>query len=240
MNIICLKHIRKSFKNIIALDDVSFEVEANTIFGLLGVNGAGKTTLINILLGLLKKDEGEAYIDGYPLSARDKINKIVNVAFQENAFGPNLTVLENIEFFKKIYEQKDEEYLAYLIDAFKMKPYLHTLSKHLSLGYQKRLSLLLSLISKPKILMLDEPTLGLDILSRKELYALLEHFKHQMTIIISSHYLDEIGPLCDQIGILDQGKIHYLGSVLSLLEQENKTTLSDAFVSLITSGENQL
>lgn len=169
MEIIQVNKISKDYKIVKALDEVSLSINKGELFGLLGVNGAGKTTLIKILSGLANPTSGDAIIDGYSLKQIDEIKKIIDVSPQETSVAMNLTVKENLVFFQRLYDIKDEEYLNSIIDAFKLQEVLNRKAKTLSGGWQRRLSIAVTLISKPKIIFLDEPTLGLDVLARREL-----------------------------------------------------------------------
>lgn len=160
MKIIEIKNLKKSYKNIEALKGVSFDIEKGEIFGLLGVNGAGKSTLIKILYGLVKESSGEEIIDNHPLSEMYSIKRIVDISPQETAIELNLTVNENLDFFQKLYDENDNEYLNSIINKFGLNEVLNQKGKTLSGEWQRRLSIVIGLISKPEILFLDEPTLG--------------------------------------------------------------------------------
>ena len=189
-----IKNISKRYKNgVVALKDLSLTINAGELFGLLGVNGAGKTTLIKILSGLSKKDSGKAYINGYDLDCDiDKIKQIIDVSPQETSVAPNLTVLENLEFFANVYSVQDAMYLEEIISTFSLEEVLNQKAKTLSGGYKRRLSIAIALISKPQVLFLDEPTLGLDVLARRELWKIILKLKGKITIVLTSHYLEEI------------------------------------------------
>ena len=174
MEAIKIKNLTKKYKSTIALNNISLSIHENELFGLLGINGAGKTTLIKILSGLINKTSGNAYIYNYDLDHNDNIKKIINISPQETAIALNLTVLENLKFFQEIYNQNDNEYLFDIINKLSLNNVINKKAKTLSGGYQRRLSSAISLISKPKILFLDEPTLGLDVISRRELWKIIK------------------------------------------------------------------
>ena len=197
MEIIKVTNLEKNYKEIKALKGISLSINKGELYGLLGVNGAGKTTLIKILSGLAKKDSGEAVIKGFTLEQMDEIKKILDISPQETAVALNLTVYENLVFFQELYDKEDKEYLDYVVNALGLEGVLKQRAKTLSGGYQRRLSIAIGLISKPEILFLDEPTLGLDVLARRELWNVIKHFKGKITIILTSHYLEEIEALCD-------------------------------------------
>ena len=239
MSIISIKNLSKNYKNVKALDGVCLEVEKGELFGLLGVNGAGKTTLIKILSGLTKKSSGSATIYGFNLDGEThKIKEVIDVSPQETSICLNLTVKENLEFFKNIYSKAKDYDIDEIIKTFNLTSVLNKRAKTLSGGYKRRLSIAVSLISKPKILFLDEPTLGLDVISRRELWKIIEKLKGNTTIILTSHYLEEIEHLCDRVAVLSKGKVLEVGTIKSLKEKTNAVTFEDAFVKLVE-AENE-
>lgn len=233
MELIKIEGISKRYKNIEALRNINLCINEKELFGLLGVNGAGKTTLIKILSGLTKPSSGMAYIKGYSLNEIDKIKEIVNISPQETAIAPNLTVLENLLFFQELYNLKDKEYLEYIIDRFGLRDVLKQKSKTLSGGYQRRLSIALGIISKPEILFLDEPTLGLDVLARRELWKIILELKSKITIILTSHYLEEIEALCDRVSIMSKGDILAIGSIDEIKDIAKEESFEEAFVKIV-------
>ena len=233
MEIIKVCDMNKKYKDVKALDNVSLSINEGELFGLLGVNGAGKTTLIKILCGLAQKTSGEAYIAGYSLKDIEQIKKIVDVSPQETSLAMNLTVKENLKFFQGLYEQNDEEYLNSVISSFKLEEVINKKAKTLSGGWQRRLSIAIGLISKPKILFLDEPTLGLDVLSRRELWKIISSLKGKMTIVLTSHYLEEIEALCDRVAILSKGEALKIGTIEEIKQQQNETLFEEAFVKIV-------
>ncbi len=235
-----IKNISKRYKNgVLALKDLSLTINAGELFGLLGVNGAGKTTLIKILSGLSKKDSGKAYINGFDLDSDiDKIKQIIDVSPQETSVAPNLTVLENLEFFAGVYNVQDAMYLEEIISTFSLEEVLNQKAKTLSGGYKRRLSIAIALISKPQVLFLDEPTLGLDVLARRELWKIILKLKGKITIILTSHYLEEIENLSDRVAILYKGKLLKVGKTEEIKAETNATTFEDAFVKIVE-GENE-
>lgn len=233
MEIIEIKEITKEYKAIKALDKVSLTINEGELFGLLGINGAGKTTLIKILSGLAKKSSGDAVVDGHPLSEINEIKKIIDISPQETSVAMNLSVKENLEFFQKLYDIKDKTYLDLIISVFKLDEVLNKRVKTLSGGWQRRLSIAIALISKPKIVFLDEPTLGLDVLARRELWQIIKSLKGKMTIIITSHYLEEIEALCDRVAILSKGHLLDVGTVREIKEHANEMSFEEAFVKIV-------
>lgn len=239
MSIITINNVCKSYKSKKALDNVCLEIEQGELFGLLGVNGAGKTTLIKILCGLTRKTSGSVVINGYNLDKDiDKIKEIIDISPQETAIANNLTVKENLEFFAHIYNKKATEITNEIVEDLNLGEVLNQRAKTLSGGYKRRLSIGISLISQPKILFLDEPTLGLDVFSRRELWQIIKKLKKKTTIILTSHYLEEIEHLCEKVAILSNGKIMRVGTIEEIKQITNKDSFEEAFIKLLE-GENE-
>ena len=233
MEIIKVSNIVKNYKDVKALKGVSLSIEEGELYGLLGVNGAGKTTLIKILSGLTKKTSGEAYIKGFSLEEMDEIKKIVDISPQEVAVANNLTVYENLLFFQDLYNKKDIDYLNMVVEALGLSDVLKKRAKTLSGGYQRRLSIAIGLMSKPEILFLDEPTLGLDVIARRELWSIIKKFKGKITIILTSHYLEEIEALCDRIGVMSKGELLFEGTAAQMKERTNEESFEEAFIKIV-------
>lgn len=239
MSIITINNVCKSYKSKKALDNVCLEIEQGELFGLLGVNGAGKTTLIKILCGLTRKTSGSVVINGYNLDKDiDKIKEIIDISPQETAIANNLTVKENLEFFAHIYNKEATEITNEIVEDLNLGEVLNQRAKTLSGGYKRRLSIGISLISQPKILFLDEPTLGLDVFSRRELWQIIKKLKKKTTIILTSHYLEEIEHLCEKVAILSNGKIMRVGTIEEIKQITNKDSFEEAFIKLLE-GENE-
>lgn len=240
MEAIKIEGVSKQYKDVLALDNVHLTIDEGELFGLLGVNGAGKTTLIKILCGLTKKTEGSVSILNYDLDHQMKdIKKIIDVSPQETSIAPNLTVYENLMFFANLYDMKDKDYLNKIIQIFGLEEVLKRRAKKLSGGYQRRLSIACALISKPKILFLDEPTLGLDVLSRRELWKIILKLKQKITVVITTHYLEEIEALCDRVSILLKGHILMTGTIEQVKERTGCATLEDAFIKIVEEQEHE-
>ena len=234
MNIITIDNVCKNYKSKKALDNVSLSIKQGELFGLLGVNGAGKTTLIKILCGLTKKTSGTITIDNLNLDQdMDKIKEIVDISPQETAIANNLTVQENLEFFANIYQNNNPQSVQGIVDIFHLDEVLNQRAKTLSGGYKRRLSIAIALISKPKILFLDEPTLGLDVFARRDLWGIIKKLKGKMTIILTSHYLEEIESLCDRVAILSQGEILQTGTIEEIKTMTGAQSFEEAFVQLV-------
>ena len=229
----------KQYREVRALDGVSLTVHRGELFGLLGVNGAGKTTLIKILSGLVSKTSGNATVEGLEVPRdMEAIKALVSVSPQETAIAPNLTVMENLRFFAAIYGKTDEEHLQQIIRMFHLEEVLNRCAKTLSGGWGRRLSIALALVSEPRVLFLDEPTLGLDVLARRELWSVISSLHGQVTLILTTHYLEEAEALSDRIGIMAGGRLRALGTAAGLCAQAGKDTFEDAFVALAT-GEKE-
>ena len=239
MSIITINDVSKDYKSIKALDNVSLEINKGELFGLLGVNGAGKTTLIKILCGLTEKSSGEIVIDKFNLDKdMDKIKEIIDISPQETSVAANLTVRENLEFFANIYNKDNNSIINEVIKVFSLEEVLEQKAKTLSGGYKRKLSIAIALISEPKILFLDEPTLGLDVFARRELWKIINKLKKKITIILTSHYLEEVENLCDRVAILAKGKILKVGTIEELKKATKKKTFEDAFIKIVE-GENE-
>ena len=233
MEIIKINNVSKNYKNIKALNNINLSINEGELYGLLGVNGAGKTTLLKILSGLTNASSGDFIVGGFANKNMDEIKKIIDISPQESAVAKNLTVLENLVFFQDLYNQRDDNYLKEIIDDLGLSEVINQRAKTLSGGYQRRLSIALGLMSKPKILLLDEPTLGLDVIARRELWKIVNKFKGKITIILTSHYLEEIEELCDRVAILSKGNLLIEGTINEIKEKTNETSFEEAFVKIV-------
>lgn len=240
MSFITINNLTKNYKSKVAVNDVSLQINKGELFGLLGVNGAGKTTLIKILCGLTKKSAGTVIVDGLNLDKDiNKIKEIVDISPQETSVANNLTVKENLEFFSAIYNKDDNSVIDEVVKVFNLKEVLNQKAKTLSGGYKRKLSIAIALISKPKILFLDEPTLGLDVFARRELWEIINKLKNNVTIILTSHYLEEIEYLCDSVGILSKGKLLKVDTIEEIKKLTNKNTFEEAFIKLVELDNEQ-
>lgn len=234
MNAIEIDRIGKEFKGVKALDGVSLTVKKGEIFGLLGENGAGKTTLIRILCGLTRPTAGAARVFGFDcVRERDKINPKIGISTQETAVAPNLTVRENLDFFARIYGMTDEAYMERIVKTFRLDEAGDRKAKTLSGGWLRRLSLATALIPRPELLFLDEPTLGLDVLARRELWEIVRSLKGEMTVLLTSHYLNEIESLCDRSCILDRGRLVASGTAEEIERSTGAESFEEAFIRAI-------
>ena len=232
----CNRPAEKKYGDVAAVDNLNLIVEQGGLFALLGVNGAGKTTTIKMLSCLIKPTSGDAVLLGNSIVAEPRaIKKKINISPQETAVAANLSVLENLELIAGIYGQDDKtaKKNAYeMAQKFKLEHELNKKATRLSGGMQRRLSIAMALISEPQILFLDEPTLGLDVLARRELWASIKALKGKVTIILTTHYMDEVETLSDRVGIMAKGKLKAIGTVAELTAQTGTAKLEDAFVAL--------
>ena len=233
------KKLTKKFKDKVAVDGIDLQIKNGELFALLGINGAGKTTTIKMLSGLILPTSGDIEIENMDIK-KDifKIKEMLNVSPQETAIAPNLTVKENLDFMAGVYQiSNKEEKINELIKKFKLEEILNKRAKTLSGGWQRRLSIAISLINEPKILFLDEPTLGLDVIARKELWKVINELKGKITIILTTHYMEEAESLADRIGIMANGKLVDVGTSKELIKKTKTNNFEDAFVSIATGGE---
>ena len=236
---IATNKLTKKFKEKIAVNEINLKINEGELFALLGTNGAGKTTTIKMLSTLILPTEGEIKILGLDiLKDRQKIKEILNVSPQETAIAPNLSVKENLEFMAGVYQiPNKEEKINELVKLFKLEEVLKQKAKTLSGGWQRKVSIAIALINEPKILFLDEPTLGLDVIARKELWNVIEKLKGKITIILTTHYMEEAESLSDKIGIMSKGNLVDVGTAEELIKKAETKNFEDAFVKIATGGE---
>lgn len=204
-----------------ALNAVNFDIQSASTIGLLGPNGAGKTTLMSLLAGLQQVQQGEIYFDGVPCEKLSKKQRHqISLVPQDFAFYPLLTVWENLKFFAALYDVKDKNYLQALLEQVDLTAHKNKLAKHLSGGLKRRLNFAIGLINRPKVIFLDEITVGIDPQSRQFILDSVVALKQQgVTVIYTSHYLQEIEQLCDKLVLLNEGELIYQGSVQGILEE---------------------
>lgn len=232
-----INNLTKKYKNKLVVDNLNLEIKDGELFSLLGTNGAGKTTTIKMLSSLILPTSGTAVINIFDLvKNRNKIREIINISPQETAVAPNLTVLENLYFMAGIYQIKNKKKkIEELISLFKLEEVLKQKAKTLSGGYQRKLSIAISLINDPVILFLDEPTLGLDVISRQDLWKVINSLKGKTTIILTTHYMEEAEKLSDRIGIMNKGKLIEVGTSKELMKKTKTNIFEDAFIKIVES-----
>ena len=227
----------KQYKNITAVDKLNLEIQQGELFALLGVNGAGKTTTIKMLTGLTRPTSGEALVGGYSITKEaDSVKQLIGVSPQETAVAPNLSVKENLELICGVYgfsKEKTREKIAELSKQFELDAVIQRKAGKLSGGWQRRVSIAMALISEPQILFLDEPTLGLDVLARHELWDVIWSLKGKITIILTTHYMEEAETLSDRIGIMRNGSLLAIGTVDELKQSVGVNDFETAFVSIV-------
>ncbi len=227
----------KRYKDLSAVDNLSLEICQGELFSLLGVNGAGKTTLIKMLTCLTAPTSGDAFVNGFSITKQpDEIKHLIGVSPQETAVAPNLTVKENLELICGVHgfsKEETKQRIESLVRQFSLGPVLKRKAGKLSGGYQRRVSIAMALISHPQILFLDEPTLGLDVIARHELWEAIRSLKGKVTIILTTHYMEEAQSLSDRIGIMKNGRLLCVGTAEELQQQTGAADFESAFVSIV-------
>ncbi len=236
MNAIQTKELTRRYGEKTAVDALDLTVKQGELFALLGVNGAGKTTTVKMLSGLLAPTSGDAEILGYSLiSQTQEVKSRINLSPQETAVAPKLTARENLELIAGIYgstRKEAKEKAATMLEEFHMQEVAGQRAGTLSGGWQRRLSIAMALISQPQILFLDEPTLGLDVLARRELWNIIEKLKGRVTVILTTHYMEEAASLADRVAILAHGRLRLCGTVQEILDAAGETDFENAFIKL--------
>ena len=227
----------KRYKNLTAVNKLNLEIQTGELFSLLGVNGAGKTTTIKMLCCLTKPTEGDAFVGGYSVTEEsDAVKRLLGVSPQETAVAPNLSVRENLELICGIHGfsgEKTREKIGELAGRLIPEDILHRKAGKLSGGQQRRVSIAMALISEPQILFLDEPTLGLDVIARHELWNVIRALKGKATVIMTTHYMEEAEALSDRIGIMRSGRLLAVGTPQELMDVAGTNDFETAFVSII-------
>jgi len=240
MDAIQTTHLTKRYKDLTAVDGLDLSVGRGELFALLGVNGAGKTTTIKMLTGLIKPTAGEARVGGYSIPKEpEKVKSLIGVSPQETAVAPNLTGAENLELICGIHgfgKDKTKMKIRELTDSLGLGEILTKKAGHLSGGQQRRLSIAMALVSEPQVLFLDEPTLGLDVLARQDLWDTIRALKGRVTIILTTHYMEEAEALSDRIGILKNGRLLALGTAQELKDKAGADSFEAAFVAIVREG----
>lgn len=237
MQAIKIMGLVKQYKNLTAVNKLYLEIPQGELFSLLGVNGAGKTTAIKMLSCLTQPTSGDALVGGYSITKEPgQVKRLIGVSPQETAIAPNLSIKENLELICGIHgfsKERTHTKIRELSGQFSLDTVLHRKAGKLSGGMQRRVSIAMALISEPKILFLDEPTLGLDVLARHELWEVIRSLKGSVTIILTTHYLEEAAALSDHIGIMKNGNLLATGTVEELNKLAKTDDFETAFVSIV-------
>ena len=232
--------LTKQYKNLTAVDRLNLAVRQGELFALLGVNGAGKTTTIKMLSCLTVPTAGDALVGGFSITkASEQVKPLLGVSPQETAVAPNLSVKENLELICGIHgfsREKTAEKIRELCRQFSLDEVLQRRAGKLSGGWQRRVSIAMALISEPQLLFLDEPTLGLDVIARHELWDTICALKGSITIILTTHYMEEAEFLSDRIGIMKGGQLLAVGTAEELKQQTGAQDFETAFVSFVKEG----
>ncbi len=230
----------KRYKKLTAVDKLGLEIQQGELFSLLGINGAGKTTTIKMLSCLTKPTAGDALVGGYSVTKEsEKVKRLIGVSPQETAVAPNLSVKENLELICGIHgfsKEKTKTKIQELTKQFSLGSVLERKAGKLSGGFQRRVSIAMALISEPQILFMDEPTLGLDVLARHGLWEIIRALKGKITIVLTTHYMEEAEALSDRIGIMKSGRLLAQGTVEELLRAAGTNNFEKAFISLVKEG----
>ena len=237
MNAIEIKNLTKRYKDVIAVDDLSLSIKEGELFSLLGVNGAGKTTTIKMLSCLTQPTQGDAFLLGKSITKESAaVKSLIAVSPQETAVAPGLSVKENLELICGVHgfsKAKTKEKIEGLTRLLGLDSIISKKAGKLSGGWQRRLSIAMALISEPKILFLDEPTLGLDVIARSDLWDIIRALKGKITIILTTHYMEEAEALSDRIAIMKDGKLLICDTASKIKEMTNADSFEDAFIKIV-------
>ena len=240
MDAIEIKGLTKQYKDVVAVDNLHLTVKQGELMSLLGVNGAGKTTTIKMLSCLAKPTAGDAFMGGKSIVTDSAaVKTMIAVSPQETAVAPGLTVTENLELMCGVHgfsKEKQRERIGQLTALLGLESVLERKAGKLSGGWQRRLSIAMALISQPKILFLDEPTLGLDVIARSELWDLIRELKGQITIVLTTHYMEEAEALSDRVAIMKDGKLLLCETVQKIKEIAGTDQFEQAFIRIVKEG----
>ena len=237
MNAITIENLTKRYRDVTAVDNLSLCIEKGELFSLLGVNGAGKTTTIKMLSCLTEPTSGDARLLGKSIRKdTGEVKALIAVSPQETAVAPGLTVRENLELICGVHgfnRDKREAKIRELCELLGLDSVIRRKAGKLSGGWQRRLSIAMALISEPRILFLDEPTLGLDVIARSDLWDLIRSLKGKVTIILTTHYMEEAEALSDRIAIMKDGKLLICDSAEKIREYAGTESFEQAFVRIV-------
>ena len=230
----------KRYKDITAVDKLNLEIGEGEFFSLLGVNGAGKTTTVKMLSCLVKPTEGDAFVGGYSVTSEpERVKALIGVSPQETAVAPGLSVRENLELICGVHgfsKDKRNEKISSLTKLLGLESVITRKAGKLSGGWQRRLSIAMALISEPKILFLDEPTLGLDVIARSELWDLIRTLKGKITIILTTHYMEEAEALSDRVAIMRDGRLQICDTPENIKTTAGTESFEKAFIQIVKEG----
>ena len=237
MDAIRIENLTKKYKDVVAVDGLSLTVRQGELFSLLGVNGAGKTTTIKMLSCLTAPTEGDAYLHGHSIRTETaEVKRIIAVSPQETAVAPHLSVTENLELMCGVHgfdKAKQQAKIAELTELLGLESVAKKRAGKLSGGWQRRLSIAMALISEPAVLFLDEPTLGLDVLARSDLWDLIRSLKGKVTILLTTHYMEEAEALSDRIAIMKDGKLLLCDTAEAIKQTAGVDNFEQAFIRIV-------
>ena len=233
--------LTKQYKDLVAVDRLDLEIEQGELFSLLGVNGAGKTTTIKMLTGLARPTHGDASVGGYSITQHpEQVKQLIAVSPQETAVAPNLSVRENLELICGIHgfsKSQTQERIEEISTQLGLTDVLNRKAGKLSGGWQRRVSIAMALISGPQVLFLDEPTLGLDVLARHALWEIIRSLKGAVTVLLTTHYMEEAEALSDRIGIMKDGRMLAVGTAEQLKQRAEADDFETAFVTIVKEAD---
>ena len=241
MTAIQIDHLTKRYKDVTAVNDLSLKIAEGELFSLLGVNGAGKTTTIKMLSCLTAPTSGDATVLGESITkSPSEVKAIIGVSPQETAVAAGLTVRENLELICGIYafgKEKTAEKISSLSALLSLDSVMNKKASKLSGGFARRLSIAMALISEPKVLFLDEPTLGLDVIARSELWDIIHSLKGNVTIILTTHYMEEAEALSDRIAIMKDGKLLVCDTPDAIKAQTGEDSIEQSFIKIVKGAQ---
>lgn len=231
------KNLTKDYKDVRAVDSLNLTIYKGELFSLLGVNGAGKTTTIKMLSCVSTPTSGEALVNGKSIvKSPTEVKRIIAVSPQQSAVARNLSVKENLQLMCGVHgfdKEKSTAKVKEALESFGLSQVAQRKAAKLSGGWQRRVSLAMALISEPQILFLDEPTLGLDVIARSELWETIRELKSRMTIVLTTHYMEEAEALSDRIGIMKEGRLVFCGTAAEMKAASGKDNIEGAFIEIV-------
>ena len=237
-----IRGLTKRYKDTTAVDHLTLSIAPGELFALLGVNGAGKTTTIKMLSCIVEPSEGDATLNGESiLGAARKVKEQIAISPQETSVAAKLSVRENLEFIARIHgfsKEKTEEKVHEMEECFRLTEVMKKAAGKLSGGWQRKVSIAMALITEPRFLFLDEPTLGLDVLSRYDLWDIIRTLKGTVTVILTTHYMEEAEALSDRIGIMRGGKLITVGTAEEIKRETGCEKFEDAFIQIVRRGKS--